>query len=202
MQKPDNNIRKRKIFFLASLFLAIYLPAQELRVYQSSTVPVKDREKALKGDASLSGVQVTVFGQFREFDSANKANAKYVIMPSSWITYNSNYKPVYQFSKDGQTNTKLMILTTKPEWTMANIAKGKVGIVDELGRKDTKTYVQEIAGKFKLIKRVTKPEDRLLKTTRVQGTKSSKLFLCNSQQSVTTQNNNNIQKKQHQNNTF
>ena len=159
MQIPDSNIRKRKIFFLASLFLAIYLPAQELRVYQTSTVPVKDREKALKADTSLSGVQITVFGQFREFDSANKSNAKYVIMPSSWITYNSNYKPVYQFSKDGQTNTKLMILTTKPEWTMANIAKGKVGIVDELGRKDTKTYVQDIAGKFKLIKRVTKPED-------------------------------------------
>ncbi|MCM8526635.1 MAG: hypothetical protein NE327_08975 [Lentisphaeraceae bacterium] len=159
MYIPENIIKKRKILFLASLFLAFYLPAQELRVYQTSTIPVKDREKALKGDASLSGIQVTVFGQFREFESANKTAAKYVIMPSSWIKYNSEYKPVYQFSKDGQTNTKLMILTTKPEWTMENIGKGKAGIVDELGRKNTKKYVQDIAGKFKLIKRVTKPED-------------------------------------------
>ena len=159
MKHPNNYIKKRELLFLASLFLAIFLPAQELRVYQTSTIPVKDREKALKSDPSLGGLEITVFGQFREFDSANKSKAKYVIMPSSWAKYNTDYKPVYQLGKKGQTNTKLMILTTKPDWTMANIGKGKVGIVDELGRKNTKTYVLDIAGKFKLIKRVTKPED-------------------------------------------
>lgn len=159
MKHPENHIKKRRILFLASLFLAIYLPGQELRVYQTSTIPVKDREKALKSDGSLNGIQITVFGQFREFDSANKTKAKYLIMPSSWIKYNPDYKPVYQFSKKGKTNTKLMILATKPSCTLENIASGKVGIVDELGRKNTKTHVLDIAGKFKLIKRVTKPED-------------------------------------------
>lgn len=159
MRHPVNYIKKRLIFMFASLLMTVYLSAQELRVFQSSTVPVKDREKVLKGDPSLGGLQVTVFGQFREFSSANKTKAKYVIVPSSWVKFNPDYKPVYQFGKDGQANTKLMILSTKPEWTMDKIGTGKVGIVDELGRKDTKTYVQDIAGKFKLIKRVTKPED-------------------------------------------
>ena len=159
MKHPEHYIRKRLIFLFASLFLTVYLSAQELKVYQTSTVPVKDREKALKSDPALSGMQVTVFGQFREFDSANKTKAKYLIVPSSFVKYNPEYKPVYQFAKDGKTNTKLMILTSKADWTMDKIGKGNVGIVDELGRKDTKTYVEDIAGKFKLIKRVTKPDD-------------------------------------------
>jgi len=159
MKHPEHYIKKRLIFLFASLFLTVYLSAQELRVYQTSTIPVKDREKALKADASLSGISVTVFGQFREFSSANKTKAKYLIVPSSFVKFNPDYKPVYQFAKNGQTNTKLMILTSKADWTMDKIGTGKVGIVDELGRKDTKTYVQDIAGKFKLIKRVTKPDD-------------------------------------------
>ena len=159
MKHPEHYIKKRLIFLFASLFLTVHLSAQELRVYQTSTTPVKDREKALKSDASLGGVQVTVFGQFREFSSANKNKAKYLIVPSSFIKFNPDYKPVYQFAKNGKTTTKLMILTSKASWSMDKIATGKVGIVDELGRKNTKTYVQDIAGKFKLIKRVTKPDD-------------------------------------------
>lgn len=159
MSHPEQYIKKRLLMLFATLFLTGFLQAQELRVYLTSTIPVKEREKSLKSDAALSGMQVTVFGQFREFDSANKSKAKYLIVPSSFVKYNPEYKAVYQFGKDGQTNTKLMILATKPEWTKEKFASGKVGIVDELGRKDTKTYVADIAGKFKLIKRVTKPDD-------------------------------------------
>ena len=159
MRLPEKHIKKRLIYLFASLFLTVYLSAQELRVFQSTTAPVKDREKALKGDSSLGGLQITVFGQFREFSSANKSKAKYVIVPSSWVKFNPDYKAVYQLGKNGKTNEKLMILATKPEWTIDKIGSGKVGIVDELGRKDTKSYVLDIAGKFKLIKRVTKPED-------------------------------------------
>ena len=159
MLYPEKHIKKRTMMLFAALFLTGFLQAQELRVYLTSTIPVKEREKSLKSDAALSGMQVTVFGQFREFDSANKTKAKYLIVPSSFVKYNPEYKAVYQFGKDGHSNTKFLILATKPEWTIDKFSAGKVGIVDELGRKDTKTYVTDIAGKFKLIKRVTKPDD-------------------------------------------
>ena len=151
---------KKWILLLTILLTSLIASAAEMQVYQTSTIPVTERDKALKADPALSGTNVTVFGKFREFASSVKSSKpKYIIVPSSFLTINSDYKPVYQFALNGQTSFKYLVLSTKPEWNKDSMAKGNVGIVDELGRTGTKKFVQDNVGKFKLVKRVTKTDD-------------------------------------------
>jgi hypothetical protein len=149
-----------KWLFALCLMLITSLSAAEMHVYLTSTVPVKDRDRALKSDTGLSGINITVLGKFREFSSSVKRNKpSYIIAPSSFSNINKDYKAVYQFSLNGQSSFKYLILATKPKWTKANISKGSIGIVDELGRTGTKKFVLANVGKFKLVKRVTKADD-------------------------------------------
>jgi hypothetical protein len=160
MRLNKNNIRKVLLLGLMSAFAVMSAYAQEIQVYTTSIIPVKDREKALKEDAGLSGVNVTVFGQFREFSSSiESSKPKFLIVPAAFLKYNKDYKAVYQFAKGGQTNFKFLILATKPEWTLAKGKDGNIGIVDELGRKETDSFIKDEIGDFKRSKRVTKPDD-------------------------------------------
>jgi len=121
---------------------------------------VNERDKALKADSALTGTNITVFGKFREFESSVKSSKpKYILISSSFLSINKDYKAVYQLELNGKSSFKYLILSTKPEWTKEKMASGSVGVVDELGRSGTKKYVQNNVGKFKKVKRVTKTDD-------------------------------------------
>lgn len=148
---------------VATLLLCTLVPglsASELKVYLTSAIPVKIREKSLKSDKSLAGVDVTVFGKFREFSSSNKQTpAKYVMISSSYLQFYKGYKAVYQLEKKNNGKFRFLILSCKGDWTQEKVSEGRVGIVDELGRKETKVFVKESVGSFKRVITVTKSED-------------------------------------------
>ena len=160
MKIPDNKCLKWAIMLFTALSLMGVQAADQLQVYTTSTIPVKEREKALKSDAALNGTEVTVFGKFSEFSSSLKnSKPKFLMVPSAYTSYNEDYKPVFQFVKGGQSNFKFLILSVKSEWSKEATAKGSVGIVDELGRKQTSAFIKDQVGAFKRVKRVTKTDD-------------------------------------------
>ncbi|MCM8533324.1 MAG: hypothetical protein NE330_19300 [Lentisphaeraceae bacterium] len=160
MNTPINKRLKWGILLFTLLSIIGVQAAEKMQVYTTSTIPVKEREKALKSDSSLQGTEVTVFGKFSEFASSLKSSKpKYLIVPSAFVEYNKDYKAVYQFAKGGQTHFKFIVLSAKDEWKKDNQAKGSVGIVDELGRKQTSSFIKAQVGKFKRVKRVTKTDD-------------------------------------------
>lgn len=152
--------RSKCIFYLFTLLLMSGVSATELQVYLTSTIAVSERDKALKADGALSGTNVTVFGKFREFSSSVKiSKPTYVIAPSSFSAINKDYKAVYQFGLNGQSKFKYLVLSSKAEWSKNKMSSGSVGIVDELGRTETKKFIQSNVGEFKRVKRVTKADD-------------------------------------------
>lgn len=160
MKTPGKNYVKWAIILTTLLLFLKAQAADQLQVYTTSTIPVKEREKALKSDSALSGTEITVFGKFGEFSSSLKnSKPKFLMVPAAFTDFNEDYKPVYQFVKGGQSNFKFIILSVKPEWNKETMANGSVGIVDELGRKQTSEFIKKQVGKFKRVKRVTKTDD-------------------------------------------
>ncbi|MCH2206443.1 MAG: hypothetical protein MK132_11295 [Lentisphaerales bacterium] len=160
MKIPENRYLNWAVFLFVTLSFMSVQAADQLQVYTTSTIPVKEREKALKSDSSLQGTEITVFGKFSEFSSSLKnSKPKFLMVPAAYVKYNPDYKAVYQFTKGGQRNFKFMILSVKDEWNKDSMAKGSVGIVDELGRKQTSAFIKDQVGDFKRVKRVTKTDD-------------------------------------------
>ena len=160
MKVPENRYLNWAVFLFVALSFISVQAAEQLQVYTTSTIPVKEREKALKSDSALSGTEITVFGKFSEFSSSLKnSKPKFLMVPATFVTYNPDYRAVYQFTKGGQSNFKFKILSVNDEWNKNNMEKGSVGIVDELGRKQTSAFIKDEVGKFKRVKRVTKTDD-------------------------------------------
>lgn len=152
-------LRRFLVVILFISFSFISLASDEMRVFFPTVIPVKDREKVLKKDPALNSIDITVLGKFREFKIANRNKAKFIIVPYSYTKYQSEYKPIFQFCRNGKSYERMMILSVENNYFSQNLNNAKIGIVDELERKPTKSHIREIAGSFKIIKRVTKPED-------------------------------------------
>ena len=143
MKVPENRYLNWAVFVFVALSFISVQAAEQLQVYTTSTIPVKEREKALKSDSALSGTEITVFGKFSEFSSSLKnSKPKFLMVPATFVTYNPDYRAVYQFTKEGQSNFKFKILSVNDEWNKDNMEKGSVGIVDELGRKQTSAFIK------------------------------------------------------------
>ena len=83
-----------------------------------------------------------------------------MIAPSEYLDYNKKYKGAAQFQMKGKTSFKYDVVSISKDWDASKIEKGSVGVVQVLGRKETKKQLKALVGKkFKKIKRVTKIED-------------------------------------------
>jgi hypothetical protein len=159
-----NDLGKKRVKWNFVYFLLLVTlvnsVAEKLQVYSTSTIPVKVREKALKKDSSLKAIDITVFGKFNEFASSLKSSKpKFLITPAQFPHYHPDYKAVYQFTKNDEATFKFLVLSLQDKKSLKDIATASVGIVDELGRKNTSSFVKKNIGDFKRIKRVTKTDD-------------------------------------------
>ncbi|MCJ8330658.1 MAG: hypothetical protein HRT89_05940 [Lentisphaeria bacterium] len=136
------------------------LYADSLYVYLPTLKSVQEMEKVLKVDPALSGFTITVFGKFSELKKQHKASpADALIIPSSFSKFNKGYKDSMQFTLKDKKSFNYLLLSIVKGKNKNQLSTESIGIVDELGRKDTKKYVHRLLGKVKRIKRVTKPDD-------------------------------------------
>ena len=75
--------------------------------------------------------------------------------------YIAGFEPIFQFTLNDKKSFKYSVISIESKWDSTKLNEGSVGIVDEVGRKNIKPYMEEImAGKkFKRIKQVGKVAD-------------------------------------------
>ena len=131
-------------------------------IYSPSFLGTHEVEKALKDDPVLKNYRCSVFTRFSDFlQTQEKEPAAIVIAPASYVTFYQGYIAHQQLSRGGKSEFQFLLLALRPKWDKASIEKGTLGIVDELGQKFTKPFVDKLVGGkgFKRIKRVMKVED-------------------------------------------
>ena len=139
--------------------------AGKLAVFYPTTVPAQQLEHVLKADKALAGIAVTAFAKYRDFSFDLTADAPtYVIVPSAFARFDKRYRPVLQFTHAGRKTFRYEVLSLGGKWTAANFAKGSVGIVGQLERRQMKAYVDDLTKggtPFRSFETVTKVEDLL-----------------------------------------
>ena len=149
--------------FTTILFLCCAPSFAEVQVgiYIPTWRSPKEIENALKGDKALKAVKPVVFGKYKEFTTSNKGvKFPILIVPKSHADFSKDCKPLLQFAAADGKNFKFVFVSLDKKWKASNVTKGKLGVVDELGRKNMKKFTQTVSGqKFGKIKRVTKVED-------------------------------------------
>ncbi len=108
----------------------------------------------------FSKYKIEAYPSFSFFEKSQKLKpADFVIASSYFDAEVLGYKKYAQFQINESDICNYTLLTINPKWNINNIQDGKIGLVDFVGRKKIKPFLENILGtKFKRIKRVTKPE--------------------------------------------
>ncbi len=140
------------IFFETGL-----IRAEELSVFFTNT-SVKKVEKAMK--ESFQGVDVTVFGRFRDFKESLKSNPAFVIADDIFSTLTPDYDRVASFKIGASSKINLILLSLDEGWKKKDISKGKIGALESGDRKEIQKFLEDKFSKtFDSVKTVSKPED-------------------------------------------
>ncbi|MCO4784007.1 MAG: hypothetical protein KC646_16890 [Candidatus Cloacimonetes bacterium] len=115
--------------------------------------PKKFIKSGVKKEHVFKGLKVKVFSSFKTLKLAIKKgkNPDILIAPSSYFASSDSYKPSLQFMLKDQNVTKRLLCSIDPKWSLKNTTSGVVGIIESVGRKETKKELaQQFAGvKFK-----------------------------------------------------
>ncbi|MFK7824175.1 MAG: hypothetical protein AB8G05_08460 [Oligoflexales bacterium] len=152
----------RKVLITSLLLHSLPLLAEiQVGIFLPTWRSPKEIENAIKGDKALKKMKPVVFAKYKEFLTSNKGvQFPILIVPKSHAEYGGNCTPILQFQANNSKQFKFAFVSLDKKWKSSNIIKGKLGVVDELGRKNMKKFTQQVSGiKFKKIKRVTKVED-------------------------------------------
>ncbi|MDQ3235283.1 MAG: hypothetical protein M3Q07_26025 [Pseudobdellovibrionaceae bacterium] len=152
-----------RLLLLSFLLLTSPLAAAErIAIYYPTTHEVRDIQKTLGGDPALSGITANAFARFEDFTfSLGSDPYEFAILPSVLPRYLPEFEPVFQFTLGSAKSFKYSIISIDSKWDKSKLATGVGGMVDEVGRKNIKLYVESLmAGqKFKRIKQVGKVID-------------------------------------------
>jgi hypothetical protein len=148
----------------AGLGLRVVPPARAqdvpaLYVYLHTDAKVADLERILK--TRMTGLRVTVFGRFRDFEEAMVARPPEAVMALPLLLSNQGVPTTLQGLLNNQdAETYSLISVERP--LEGDIAGKTIGAVDLLGRDGTQTFVGSLLGTTEVrVKRVTKIEDLL-----------------------------------------
>ena len=130
-----------------------------LYVYLQTDTKVAELERVLK--AQLTGLRVTVFGRFRDFEEAMLARPPEAVMGLNLLLNQQGLRTTLQGLRDNpDAETYALVSVGVPVDVPA--AGKTIGAVDLLGREGTQSFVATLAGSADIkVKRVTKSEDLL-----------------------------------------
>lgn len=158
--KVSRKICNWVLVLLVLQWVATPLCAQSLSVFYPSIISVQDRQRMLKDETDAD--TLIVYSKYREFSRQQKRKpADWILVPASHIRFNMAYSCPMQFLKNGVGTFSYQLVASDQKWNKSGLTKGIIGVVDELGRANMKTYVQALLGskKYKKLKLVTKVED-------------------------------------------
>ena len=158
-------MRNLLLLLLASLAALPGLPARAapVLVYYSSVVPARERQEALRTElrklaGPASALEFTVFGRFRDFvDQLDSAAPAVVVAPSFFSKFHPEYSPVLGLKKGESRQFRYQVLSLGGDWNERNLSKGRIGMVDEIGRDRLPSILPEILStRIERIKSVSK----------------------------------------------
>lgn len=134
--------------------------SETLYVFYPTTMRSQVMEKKL--DKACQGVQVTVFGRYKDFKAKVGMDS-----PDAILTKNPLIKQLGGYSvqrkgvRKGSVSEPYVLLSTDKKVDPGNIAGVSIGVFDILGRKGMKKFVSSYFKGTPRLKRVSKMEDML-----------------------------------------
>jgi hypothetical protein len=151
---------KQVMVFLISITFSSVLIAESLYVF----VPTEVRANKLqqKIGSYCSGVDVTVFGRAKDFHNKIKA-----VPPTAILSLLPVVEHTLSFSntilglRNGVNNESYVLVSIERPLSLDSLYNKKIGVVDLLGRKPMRVFIEELLKTKIKLKRVTKVEDLL-----------------------------------------
>lgn len=161
----QNFILKMLIYVLALLpALADAATADSLSVFYPSTIASSVRQKTLS-ESNIGFKNILVFAKYKEFENYHKKfPAQFIIVPDSYLEFHSDYNCTHQFTLNNEKTFRFHLLSLDKSWDQSKTESGVLGVVDELGRRDMRKYVDKLLNgmKFKQVTRVSNLEDLIV----------------------------------------
>ena len=135
------------IRFLILANILIFVPnwahANSLVCFLPTGVKARKLTQTLKQEQALQKYDPIAFQRRRDFDKAVKDSPSLIIAPSSFS--NAGYESIGQFFKNNETGFKYFLMKAEgnPE---IPFKKAKVGYIEEIRRKASKTYISKLFG--------------------------------------------------------
>ncbi|MDM8565985.1 hypothetical protein QUF74_10075 [Candidatus Halobeggiatoa sp. HSG11] len=136
--------------------------AESLYVFYPSTLRTQFMQKKLTN--ALPGIEIRVFGRYKDFKSKIKADSPEVILAKMPVIKRlKNYVPKLNGSRKNETKEPYVFLsvTENKKPNPNNMAGMTIGVFDILGRKGMKELVGNYFKPIPKLKRVSKMEDLL-----------------------------------------
>ncbi len=142
------------IFFVQSVY------AERLYVFYPSIVRTKIMQKKLS--RALPGIEVRVFGRYRDFRTKTKTDSPDAILSKEpVIKHLGRYLIKRKGIRDYDTFESYVLLSVGKRVNPANMAGTSIGVFDILGRRGMKKFLGNYFRPRPRIKRVSKMEDLL-----------------------------------------
>jgi hypothetical protein len=134
-------------------------PLPLLYVYLHTDAKVAELERILK--TQMTGLRVTAFGRFRDFEEAMGAHPPEAVLALPLVLAHQGVPTTLQGVRGNDDGEPYSVISV--ERPLGGDLAGKtIGAVDLLGREGTQTFVADLLGTRDIrVKRVTKTEDLL-----------------------------------------
>jgi hypothetical protein len=133
---------------LLSLLLCLALPcchltASELRVSYSSVYPMNKVGKLLSD--AVTKIRVVSYNTLAKLNSHQKEILGDALMVSSaYLDYHPAYRKVGQFQINNKNTMRYALISLSKKWNVSRLSEARVGIVDEVGRRNVKAQVKKL----------------------------------------------------------
>ncbi|MFT5298128.1 MAG: hypothetical protein ACI9YH_004175 [Colwellia sp.] len=151
---------KQVMVFMISITFSTVLVAESLYVF----VPTEVRANKLqqKIGSYCSGVDVTVFGRAKDFHNKVKAvppTAILSLLPV--VEHTLSFNTAIMGLRDGLNSEGYVLVSIDRPMSLDSLNNKKIGVVDLLGRKPMRAFIEQLLKTEIMLKRVTKVEDLL-----------------------------------------
>jgi hypothetical protein len=151
---------KGAILIWGAIFLVQPVYAERLYVFYPSVVRTQIMQKKLS--RALPGVEIRVFGRYRDFKAKTKADSPDAILSKAPIIKQlRGYSIKQKGIRDDETNESYVLLSVGKRINPANMANTTIGVFDILGRRGMKKFIGQYFSVTPRLKRVSKMEDLL-----------------------------------------
>ncbi|MDM8558682.1 hypothetical protein [Candidatus Parabeggiatoa sp. HSG14] len=151
---------KTTILIWGAIFFVQPIYAERLYVFYPSTVRTQIMQKKLS--QALPGIEVRVFGRYRDFKAKTKADSPDAILSKAPIIENlRGYLIKRNGTRDDETDESYVLLSVGKRINSANMTATTIGVFDILGRRGMKKFIGQYFSVTPRLKRVSKMEDLL-----------------------------------------